>query len=184
MIMKIIGIFALLLVFVITLGCITEESPTRSSSIPETQPTPTIPSTPSELILKIGESATYSGVQATVISAQKTNSYNYENSQNVMEMETAKAGKIFILADLELKNVGSDKDFLVGKFSVTDSEGYKYERSPNIFFIYKGIDRLKDQELFPNQRSRGKLSFEVPENSQGLKLQYDFGRAWVSWSIE
>ncbi len=63
-------------------------------------------------------------------------------------METAKPGKIFILADLEIKNVGSDKVFPIGDFSVTDSEGYKYERSINYMFIYVGNDRLPDQISF------------------------------------
>ncbi len=141
-------------------------------------------STPSELILKVGETATYSGLEVTVISAQKTKSYSYENSRNEVKVETAKPGKIFILADLEIKNVGSDKVFPIGDFSVTDSEGYKYERSINYIYIYVGNDRLNSQELFPNQKSRGKLSFIIPENAQGLKLQYDFGRNWVSWLIE
>lgn len=153
------------------------------SSYVTTSPSAT-QSNPSEIILKVGESATDTGIQATVISAQKTKSYNYENSQNEVKVETAKSGKIFILADLEIKNVGSEKVFPIGDFSVTDSEGYKYERSPNLIFTYKGNDRLPDQELFPNQKSRGKLSFIIPENAQGLKLQYDFRTKWASWLIE
>lgn len=159
---------------VIALGCIVEESPTRSSSIPATQ------STSSELILKVGETAKTSEKEVTVFSAKRTKSYNYHSTiseENVVDNATV--GKIFVLADVEIKNIGSGRVSVhTSSFSVTDSEGYKYEKK-----IYWGDDNLQFQLIYQNQKSRGKVLFEVPETAQNLKLQYDFDTKRVSWLI-
>lgn len=142
---------------------------------------------PVELNLNIGETAKTSKVEVTVFSAKKTKSYNYYSDvfkTNVTE--EAKPGKIFILVDAEIKNVGSDRIFVgASEFSITDSEGYKYDP-----VFYLGNDKLEDfKELFQNQKMRGKVLFEVPEKAQNLRLQYDFGNLFTgtklaSWPIK
>ena len=154
----------------------------------QTQTSENQPQTPPvELNLNIGETAKTSKVEVTVFSAKKTKSYNYYSDvfkTNVTE--EAKPGKIFILVDAEIKNVGSDRVFVgASEFSITDSEGYKYDPIP-----YLGSDELETiKELYQNQKMRGKILFEVPEKAQNLRLQYDFGDLFIgtklaSWSIK
>jgi hypothetical protein len=45
------------------------------------------------------------------------------------------------------------------------------------------------KELYQNQKMRGKVLFEVPEDAKGLKIQYDFGSLFTkvklaSWELE
>ena len=86
--------------------------------------------------------------------------------------EEAKPGKVFIIADVLIKNIGSDRVYVaLDSFSLVDSRGYKYD--PGIYFGDDGLEALK--ELYPGERTRGKIIFEIPESATGLKIQYDFG---------
>jgi len=169
-------------------GCVQEETPTK---IPATQPTQTQQTTqseaPSELSLKIGETAKTSKIEVTVISARKTTFYEYYSDilKETMVQE-ASPGKIYILVEAEIKNIGADSVYVgSSKFSVTDSEGYRYD--PELYYGDDGLEMIK--ELYRDQKMRGKILFEVPETASGLKVQYDFGNLFIgtklaSWSIE
>ncbi len=167
MILKHIGMIAILLASVAVLGCVSEESPAKAPSTQTTQAvTPIVTQTsPAELNLKVGETAKTSKIEVTVVAVQKTQSYSYLGSvSGDTYVENAKPGKIFILADAEIKNVGSDNVLAsTSDFSVTDSDGYKYDSE-----VYMGDDGLKFQELYSNQRTRGKILFEVPQSASGL----------------
>lgn len=192
---KVIGIIALVLVSAIALGCVEEESPskaptTQTTTKATTQATQT-PASPTELNLKIGETAKTSKIEVTVISAQKVKSYNYYSGFGQdPELKDAKKeadpGWLYVLVDAEIKNIGSDSAFVgYTEFSITDSEGYKYD--PKMYFGNDGMDGFK--ELYNNQKMKGKILFEIPENSQNVKLQYNFGNLFTetklaSWSIE
>jgi len=165
-------------------GCISEESPTKVPVI--TQPIETQSQTPTELNLNVGETAKTSKIEVTVFSAQKTKSYDYYS--DILEeslTEEVSPGNIYILIEAEIKNIGSDSAFVgSSEFSITDSEGYKYDSE-----LYYGDDDLEMfKELYQNQKMRGKLLFKIPEDAQNLKLQYDFGNLLTgtklaSWSI-
>ena len=187
-------ILAILLIGVVFVsGCASEESPTKttnsvqSSETQETTLQETQPQTPTELNLNIGETAKTSKIEVTVFSAQKTKSYEYYSDILKETMtEEASPGKIFILVDVEIKNVGSDSVFVgSSEFSITDSEGYKYD--PALYYGDDGLEMIK--KLYQNQKMRGKILFEVPEDTHNLKLLYDFGNLFIgtklaSWSIE
>ena len=180
-------------------GCVEEETPTKvpETTAPPTEtatPIPTLtpvatptPETPTELSLKVGETAKTSKIEVTVISAKKTNHYEYYSDILKETMiEEASPGKIFILAEIEIKNIGSDRAYVgSSEFSMTDSEGYRYDPE-----LYYGNDELEMfKELYQNQKMRGKVLFEVPEDATGLKIQYDFGSLFTkvklaSWELE
>jgi len=49
------------------------------------------------------------------------------------------------------------------------------------------MDAIK--QLYTSQKMRGKILFEIPENTEGLKLHYDFGNLYIgtklaTWSIQ
>lgn len=124
---------------------------------------------PTELILKVGSTAKSSEKEVTVFSVQKSKSYDYSYSgQNYVRY--ANPNKIFILMDVEIKNIGSNSvDASKSDFSITDSDLYKYD-----YQFYDGNDEFQSTELYPNQKAKGKLLFEVPDNSSGLKIQFNF----------
>ncbi len=187
--LKFIGIIAIVLASVIALGCVEEESPIKAPSTQITQEsTPvTTPTPSSELNLKVGETAKTTKIEVSVISAQKAKSYNYYSDiLKETQTEEASPGKLYVLVDTEIKNVGSDSVFVgYTEFSITDSEGYKYD--PTMYLGQDGLEVIK--ELYQNQKMKGKILFEIPENAKNIKLQYDFGNLFfgtklASWSIE
>lgn len=178
---------------IIVSGCTSQEPVTQTptpdqTAQPNTQQEATQPETPTELELNIGETATTSKLEVTVFSAEKNTFYEYYSDifQETMTQD-AKQGKTFILVDAEIKNVGSDSALVgVSDFSMTDSEGYSYD----VEALYLGDDGLDlFKELYQNQKIRGKILFEVPDDAEGLKLLYDFGNMFignqlVSWNLE
>jgi len=140
-----------------------------------------------ELILKIGETASNDNVAVTVTTVKKNNFYSWRSDFDDSPVtETANLGKIFLIVNAEIKNTGS-RSIYVGstEFSVTDSEGYKYD--PEMYLGDDGLEMFK--ELYKNQKMNGVVVFEVPESAKDLKIQYDFGDMFsgtqlASWEVE
>ncbi len=169
-------------------GCVEEENPTKAPTTQQSETPPTTqPETPTELNLKVGETAKTSEIEVTVISAKKTKSYDYYSDiLKETRLQETSPGKIYILVEAEIKNINLDSAYVGStEFSVTDSEGYRYDPE-----LYYGDDELEIfKELYKNQKMKGKVLFEVPESAGGLKIQYDFGNLFIgtklaSWIIE
>lgn len=183
------SIIFLALIFM-SVGCIEEETPVKAPETTtqlEETPIPTL-KVISELNLKIGDTARTSKTLITIISAEKTKTYSYYSDIfQETNTEEASPGKNFILTDIQIENIGDDRVYCgASEFSVTDSEGYRYDAE----IMYFGDDGLAFfQELYPNQKMKGKVLFKVPENANGLKIQYDFGNLFTdiklaSWELE
>jgi len=184
----------LLIAAVLISGCVSQDSPSKASSTqlsgtPTPTPQQTQPTTPTELNLRIGETARTAKIEVTVISAVKTKSYDYYSDilKETMQQE-ASPGKTFVLVEAEIKNVGADSAFVgSSEFSIADAEGYKYD--PTLYYG-QGTDGLEMiKQLYQNQRMRGKVLFEIPETAQSLKIQYDFGNLLVgtklaAWTLD
>ncbi|MDY6894305.1 MAG: DUF4352 domain-containing protein [Thermotogota bacterium] len=152
---------------------------------PKTTPTPKVPT---ELNLKVGETAKTSKVEVTVISANEMDYYLYYSDFFPEPMtQTANPGKKFVLLEVEIKNLGNDVAYVgISDFSMTDSEGYRF----NPDYLYLGEDGLGGfEELYQNQKIKGKVLFEVPKDATGLIVLYDFGNLFTgiklaSWELE
>lgn len=180
---------AAVITFVVFAGCVEEENPVKSpeTTLPAETATP-VQKTPTELNLKVGETANTSNIAVTVISAIKTDHYvYYSDILKETRTEQASPGHAFVLAEMEIKNIGSDRAYVGSTdFSMADSEGFRYD--PEI--LYYGDDGLEMfKELYQHQKMRGKVLFKVPEDAQELKIQYDFGNLFTevklaSWELE
>jgi hypothetical protein len=169
--------------------CVEEETPTK---VPETTTppaeTPTLaPEVPTELSLNIGETAKTSKIEVTLKSIERVDYYEwYSDIVSQYYTQSAPEGKIYLLADIEIKNTGSDRVYVgSSEFSVTDSEGFRYD--PELYLDEDGLEMFK--ELYQNQKMKGKILFEIPEEAKGLKLQYDFGSLFTgvklaSWNLD
>jgi len=173
-------VISLLISLVLLSGC-EGEIPTKGNETIETPET-----TQTKLELKLGEVAKTSKMEVTVISAEKTMSY-YDTLWK--ENKEAEKGKLFVIVEAELKNVGDDIEYAdPDDFSMSDLEEFKYD--PEGGFLGADIENaLKHTKLFPDERIAGKLVFEIPETATGLKVKYNFGSIFekpiiVSWTIE
>lgn len=183
------GLIILLIVGIVFIsGCVEDESPIKapenlvSKASPETQPKAS-----TELNLKIGETAKTSDMEVTVIATEKEKFYQYYfEIMQKYDTKVAPLGNDFVLADVEIKNIGSGNLFVgSSEFSAADSEGYRYD--PELYYGDDGLEML--QELYPNQKIKGKIVFKIPEDASGLKINYDFGNIFsgiklASWTIE
>jgi hypothetical protein len=149
---------------------------------------------PSELNLKIGESATvnFAGgnkkLQVTVLSGSTRREYEYTSSfmQEPLNVP-AKAGKVFYIFNVEVKNSGTtDAYFIISDFALIGSDGTKYDAD-----LYLGDDALKIVgSLNAGTKQSGKILFEVPETIDKLKLVYNFGNVFdaktklVTWNFD
>jgi len=93
-----------------------------------------------------------------------------------------KEGHIFKIVDATLENVGEQSAAISSlmMFSLTDSDGYKYNVT-----IGPETKGSLDGELQPGRKMRGELVFEVPTKATGLELLFEpnvlgFGQAIVS----
>jgi len=146
----------------------TTTSPTKGiTTTPTTTPKTTTTTTPSELNLKIGETAKTSELEVTVENVFKTRVIGdkYGNYW-------AKDGHVLILAHVIVKNVGSDSEHYVSPsdFSISDEAGRKYDQP------YMRIDgRFEGARLLPGEYAEGLIAFEVPENAKAVRIKYNFG---------
>lgn len=114
----------------------------------------------------------------TVYSAQKTKTFT-SIFYNVSSTKEASGGNTFIIIDAQIKNIGTERiTIFPHRFSIGDSDGNRFVKAPN-----HGGDWLMADELDKNQYKKGKVLFEVPENSKNLVLFYDFNGKLLSWKI-
>jgi len=190
-ILKTVGIIAVVFVcFLLLLGAIglliSPEAPTKApTSIGVNESQQPEKTSSEELSLKVGETAKTSKIEVTLLSAQKTKSYTYYVNEMEFSHE-ARPGNIFVLAEFEIKNIGSEREYVgFSQISLIDSEGIRYD--PGIYLGQDALPALK--ELYKNEKTKGIVLFEIPENASGLKVRYDFGNLLVgvklaTWTIE
>ena len=77
--------------------------------------------------LNIGETAKTTTTEVTVFSVKKSNTYKWGMDPSVFT-DIASTGNIYIIANVEIKNIGSDSLLAsLVDFSVVDPDGYKYD---------------------------------------------------------
>lgn len=88
------------------------------------------------------------------------------------EFQEADSGNTFVIVQLVVKNTTSSDFISFSGFlqtQVKDSENYTYSQS------IVGTGRtFQGGQLAPGEVSRGNLVYEVPEDAEGLTLQFDF----------
>jgi hypothetical protein len=142
--------------------------------------------TPTEIAVAIGQTASGDNAQATVWSARKVQAYNWStSSSDYSYTEEAENGTVYLIIDAEVENTGSETlSPLTWDFSLGDGAGNQYE--PGIYYGDESFGYQK--ELSRNQKARGKILFEIPEDAEDLKLYYDFGTRYggtqvASWPV-
>lgn len=162
-----------------------DDTPVNGGSNQQATP-PSSVAPPIELNLKINEIAKTSELEISILSAEKKKSYTYYSDIfDETVVETSSPGNIFIVVDAEFKYVGQDSTLVGNGFSVVDSGGYKYD--PELYGGKDGLEWLK--ELYSNQKTKGRIIFDVPESATDLKIQYDFGNLFTgtklaTWDLE
>jgi len=157
-------LFIILLAAVITAGCF-NTIPTQIFRLDATD-------------AEFGSIYSDSEQAVTVFSAQKTKTFT-SIFYNVSSTKEAAKGTTFVIIDAQIQNIGADRiTVFPHKFSIIDSDGIRFEKEP-----YHGSDWLMTGEIFKNQYKKGKVLFEIPENSKDLVLFYDLNGKLFSWEI-
>ena len=169
-------------------GCEFEpvQTTTPVAPVETVQPATPEPVSPFELELEVGETAEGYGLHVTVMSVEVAPLYIYEGSISGEDRaEQAPDGKQFLIADVEIVNVGQDEEFTGGSdFIVLDSTGLRYDPT-----FYSGEDSLEHySQLSQAQRIQGKIIFEISDNSPEYKIVYEFGNPFIqtqlaAWNI-
>ena len=117
--------------------------------------------------MAIGATAQNSERKVIVRSANRASSYKWGDDYT----EHAASGKTFIIVDLYIENIG-DEEFYGWDYDLTisDSNSFKYDSR-----FYLGDDAFNSVNLYPGQKTQGKVLFEVPTTATGLTIAYDFG---------
>jgi len=111
------------------------------------------------------------------ITLKASNSYDFlrKGTEKVFPHRKRK----FIIVLLEIKNIGTEDLKRIGNLNgvwdniyILDSEGYKYE--PSSSYRYKTADALKTIDLSPEEKTKGQVLFEIPNQARGLSLVYKY----------
>ena len=165
----------------------TANGESHTTPTPEVTPIPDPTSEPTSIALKleIGESAETSNLRVLVTSYKTMREYVWYGSSGYLHQEDPKYGNLFIVFDCEIENIGDTREFAGSMdFSMSDNESYRYDPS----YVYYGDDRLDSiTELYPGQKMKGKVMFEIPATSTKNKLYYDFGTLFginlAEWNV-
>jgi hypothetical protein len=136
---------------------------------------------PSSQSLVVGNTAITSETEVTVTSAEAVTSYTRQSGGT----EMSPAGKIFVIIDAKIKYTGTTSKYVsAGDFSLVGSGSVKYEYASGTYSSEGGFEGAT---LSHNQEHEGKILFEVPEGTSGLKAQADVGTylqpETVTWEL-
>jgi Domain of unknown function (DUF4352) len=133
---------------------------------------------PDAIESEFGSAYSDSEQAVTVFSAQKTKTFT-SIFFNVSTIKEAANGNTFVIIDAQIQNIGAERITVIPhRFSIVDSEGNRFEKEP-----YHGTDWLMAGELYKNQYKKGKVLFEIPQNSKDLILYYDMNGKILYWKI-
>jgi len=95
-----------------------------------------------------------------------------DRQSQIGQFQEADQGNTFVIVGLAVKNTTENRFLNFSGFlqtQVTDAEDYSYDQT----FAMTGQD-FEGGQLAPGEVSRGNLVYEVPEDAEGLQLQFDF----------
>lgn len=131
--------------------------PTSPPAKPTDAPKPTAAPT----IAKVGERAESAGLALTVSKV--------ERKKDLDVISKAKAGNVFVVADVLIENTAKDKaPYNTLYFKVKSGDGYEYNAA-----ITALPNQLKSGDLTTGDKVRGIVAFEVPEGAKGLVVSYE-----------
>ena len=121
--------------------------------------------------LSIGETFQSSEVVVTISELIVTDSYEYyDEASESTATEEASPGMSFLIITVKIENVSNRRRRLEGekRFSISDSEGNTY-----LYHQYLGENPiLTPPYLHVGDEIEGKMLFNIPEGTSGLKIAY------------
>ena len=125
------------------------------------------------LSFNIGQTASWKGIEVTVLSVGKTDSYSWTGYSGDVYYTTPKPGNTFVLISVKVKQTGSGSEYIYsGDFWLVDSIGNKYDYDSGTYSMDGG---LQSTTIYQGQQTSGKILFQVPDSLNGIKVQYNFG---------
>ena len=130
-------------------------SPTQGGA-PATGTTAVAPTGPA----KVGDRVEQGGIALTVVKV--------ERKAELDQFQKAKAGNVFLVAEVLLENTGTEKaPYNPFYFTVKDADGFEVNAA-----LTAGEGALKSGDLVKGDKARGVVAFEVKQAAKGLVLSY------------
>ena len=169
-------VILILLFALVVSGCTTVERIFRDGSKTgpdNTASKETSQTYPSEIDLTVGKTAKLLDLEVVVLSVNITSFYEYYSDiLSTTMIQRAKPGINYVLVGAEIKNTGSESKYIsYTSFRIADSKGHSY--GPMQYHGSEGLPTVK--KLDPNQKTRGKVLFTIPESVEGPTIYYNFG---------
>jgi len=99
------------------------------------------------------------------------------------EYSILKPGNVYLLIDVDMKNVSQKEEQLFGTagWTVKDTQGQKYDST-----FFSGAPAAPDGKIEPGDPAKGTLAFEVPSGTKTFTLAYEqnvFSSGQTVWDI-
>lgn len=156
--------------------------------IPTSTPISTATVTPikTNTELEIGITAIMERSEVTLLSAYLGKYTLWKGTTGTVYREYPESGNTFVILEVNIKSTDHETTYSKSNFYMVDRTNYRYEP-----VRYYGENDLKRSKLAIDQQTRGIIVFEIPEESRGVELIYEYGTpdSWMwhyetaSWSI-
>lgn len=125
-----------------------------------------------EVVVSLGGTAETELLDVTFHSFEIVSNYTYQVVENGTEMtDYPMAGKVFIIADFSVLNKHTSSMYMgYGRIILITGDGYIYD--PIRYEGYDGLPRY--EKVYSGNEIYGPVIFEIPFNSEDLKIQYSF----------
>ncbi len=182
----VLGLMAILIVGVVLVsGCTSDKTykqPTKTESASQAQQDTASSGTQQSQenskvqTFNVGDTASDGELEITVNSVRYAT--KIDEQDNEFLVADAPAGKQYVIVDITVKNILTDKTQTVSTLmstEITDADGYTYNLD---FTALTALDKsFKDGDLLPGMKKRGELAFEVPTTAKDLKFAFKFDLA-------
>ena len=160
------SLFLMMMLLILIAGCISYSEGIAESGIAKQQSTPKI------VTGSLGDTLQSQELYVMLYSAEKRPSFDYTRYGKSHTDYPEDSMNDFLIIGAEVGYIGEDSEYIgQGDFSANDENGYTCELD-----ILSPIDNKFTilEELFPGQKYRGTVVFEVPKDSKSFDVWYDF----------
>ncbi|MBU4032077.1 MAG: DUF4352 domain-containing protein [Candidatus Thermoplasmatota archaeon] len=137
-----------------------------------------------DLTFDIGEDVIRGDYSVKINSVEEAD-YFIWSSDFGTQVQTPDTGAVYIIINVNITNLGEDAKYIyAGEFWILDSDDLKYDYSMDTIYHDDSLDATT---LYQNQKTTGVIVFEIPNDLNQFKIQFNFGNIYEpiigEWNI-
>ncbi len=131
-----------------------------------------------EIVISLDETASTDVLDVKLNSYEVVSSYVYQTEEDGTERtDIAIGGKEFLMANFTVVNKGTISVYVgYGKATLLSGDIYTYE--PIVYEGYEGLPKY--EKISPGTEMSGIVVFEIPSNSEDVRIRYSFSGLSIS----